>query len=124
MGEFEYRVVQIAFDEAVFGSVPIAMGTSDQILFLEFELIEGENESFTNLMPEIVLESGQRREPVAWIGDNYVNVLTTMTFSGTASEFSPSETSVALAYVVPQNPGSLLLEFPSGVLIDLTPLMP
>jgi hypothetical protein len=124
VGEFECRVVQIAFDEAIFGSVPNAMGASDQILFLEFELIEGENEAFANLMPEIVLESGLRREPVAWIGDNYVNVLTTMTFTGTASKFSPGETSVALAYVVPQSPGTLLLEFPSGVLIDLTPLMP
>jgi hypothetical protein len=124
VGDFECRVVQIAFDEAIFGSVPNAMGASDQILFLEFELIGGENEAFANLMPEIVLESGLRRGPVAWIGDNYVNLLTTMTFTGTASKFSPGETSVALAYVVPQSPGTLLLEFPSGVLIDLTPLMP
>jgi len=30
---------------------------------------------------------------------------------------------VLVVLVVPQNPGTLLLEFPSGVLIDLTPLM-
>jgi len=124
VGEFECRVVQIAFDEAIFGLVPNAMGGSDQILFLEFELIAGENEAFANLMPAIVLESGLKREPVAWIGDNAVHTLTDMTYTGTASEFSPGETSVALAYVVPQSPGTLLLEFPSGVLIDLTPLMP
>jgi len=122
--EFEFRVVQIALDEAIFGSLPNNMGSSDQILFLEFELITGENEAFANLMPVIVLESGQKREAAAWIGDKFVNVLTVMTFTGTASEFSPGDTSVALAYVVPQNPGTLLLEFPSGVLIDLTPLMP
>jgi hypothetical protein len=122
--EFECRVVQIAFDEAIFGSVPNAKGDSDQILFLEFELIAGENEAFANLMPAIVLESGLKRGPVAWIGDNTFYMLTDMTFAGTPSEFSPGETSVALAYVVPQSPGTVLLEFPSGVLIDLTPLMP
>ncbi len=121
---FECRVLQVAYDDAIFGTVPLTMGGSDQILFVEFELITGENEAFASLMPVLVLESGTRQGPAAWISDQNVHVLTAVTYTGTPSEFSPGESSVALAYVVPQSPGTLLLEFPSGVSIDLTPLMP
>jgi hypothetical protein len=122
--EFEFRVVRIALDEAIFGMVPNSMGEGDQILFIEFELTTGENEAFANLRPAIVLESGEKHQVAAWIGDKNVHTLTDMMYTGAASEFSPTEDLVALAYVIPQRPGALLLEFSSGVLIDLTPLMP
>lgn len=121
---FECRVVQVAYDQAVFGSVPLNMGTGDQILFVEFEVLVGEKEAFANLTPGLVLESGAERAPVAWIGAGYVNMLSTMTYTGTPSEFSPGDDTVSLAYVVSQNPGNLLLAFDSGVQIDLTPVMP
>jgi hypothetical protein len=124
VGEFEFRVVRIALDEAIFGMVPNNMGDGDQILFIEFELTAGENEAFANLRPAIVLESGEKHQAAAWIGDKNVYTLTDMTYTGAASEFSPTETLVALAYVIPKDPGVLLLEFSSGVLVDLMPLMP
>lgn len=124
VGEFKFRVVRIALDEAIFGMVPNSMGDGDQIIFLEFELTAGENEAFANLRPAIVLGSGVKQQAAAWIGDKNVYTLTDMTYTGAASEFSPTETLVALAFVIPKNPGALLLEFSSGVLIDLMPLMP
>jgi hypothetical protein len=122
--EFKFQVVRIAHDEAIFGMVPNNMGEGDQILFIEFELTTGENEAFANLRPAIVLESGEKHQVAAWIGDKNVYTLTDMMYTGAASEFSPTEDLVALAYVIPQRPGALLLEFSSGVLIDLIALMP
>jgi hypothetical protein len=124
IGEFEFRVVRIAHDEAIFGMVPNNMGNDDQILFVEFALTAGDNEAFANLMPAIVLESGLKQQAAAWIGDKTTHTLTDMTYTGAASQFSPTEALVALAYVIPQRPGTLLLEFSLGVLIDLMPLMP
>jgi len=124
IGEFECRVVQVVFDDTVFGTVPNSMGATDRILYVEFELTAGENEAFANLMPDLVLSTGPRRTPVAWFGNNTIHTLVNATMTGEGSQFSPGEDTVALAYVVPQTTESPLMAFPSGDLIDLTPLMP
>ncbi|MBN2556675.1 MAG: hypothetical protein JXA97_12110 [Anaerolineales bacterium] len=122
VGAFEFRVLQTAFDDGIGGMVPHGMG-NDRILFIEFEMISGDNADFAALKPVVVLESGELREPVAIISANTISTLADMTYTGVSGSYAPSEGAVVLAYVVPADPGNVLLEFPAGEIIDMTPLM-
>jgi len=122
VGAFEFRVLQTAFDNGIGGMVPNGMG-SGRILFIEFEMISGDNADFAALKPVVVLESGELREPAAIISANRISTLTDMTYTGVSGSYAPSEGAVVLAYVVPADPGAVLLEFPAGEIIDITPLM-
>jgi len=121
-GGFDFRVLRTAFGNVIGGMVPNAMG-SGRILFLEFEMISGENMDFASLRPVVVLQSGETREPVAIISGGMVNTLVDMTYTGESGFYSPTEGAVVLAYVVPTDPGPVQVEFPSGEIIDMAPLM-
>ncbi len=123
VADFEFSIVQIAYDHSAFGLVPDAMKGNEELLFIEFNLISGTNEAFALLEPTVILESGINQEPVAWAAGTQVHTLTSMSFTGESSDYSSGQSSITLIYIVPKDPGTLLLEFPSGVLIDLTPIM-
>ncbi|TAK12082.1 MAG: hypothetical protein EPO32_09890 [Anaerolineae bacterium] len=125
IGEYEFSVLQVAFDSTVFGMAPTSLGSGDQILFIEFEIPTEAHAEFAALEPVVISGSGGQSSPVAWISAESMHTLADMKIVGGSSSFTDvGQNSLVLAYVVPGGADALSLQFPSGERIDLSPLMP
>jgi len=123
VGEFTFRVLRVVADTSIGGLAPLDMGSDDRIVFVEFQLPEGQHEAFAKLSPTLTTDSGSS-DPAAWLNSSAINTLTDAKMTGAESKFTVAKGAIALAYVAPKASGQLRLDFPSGEKIDLTPLMP
>lgn len=122
-GGFEFRIAQLAFDNTVQGLAPKDMDANSHILFVEFELLSGAQEAFEALTILIKNGSGRSSEPIALISGGRVKVLATLTMTGESFQYEPDENRIIWAFVVPKNQTALYLIFPTGEVVDLSPLM-
>jgi hypothetical protein len=121
IGAFEFHIVRVATDRTLVGFTPNGMG-SDRILYIEFDVLSGDENNFALMSPTLVLESGDMRRPVASIVGTSFNTLTDMTLTGEDGTYRRTEGTTVLVYMIPSDPGQVTLEFDSGEIIDLTPL--
>ncbi|MGD8604327.1 MAG: hypothetical protein PVF49_07130 [Anaerolineales bacterium] len=121
IGAFEFHIVRVATDHTLVGFTPNGMG-SDRILYIEFDVLSGDENNFALMSPTVMLESGDMRRPVASIVGRSFNALTDMTLTGEDGTYRRTEDTTVLAYMIPSDHGQVTLEFDSGETIDLTPL--
>lgn len=123
IGDFEFRVVEVVFDQTAMGFVPVDMGASDQVMFVEFELLTGSKEDFKSL--EITVSNGSSLKANAFIliSNGMTQMLATVTMKGVSSDYRPGEDNVTWAYVAPKGVDKLYLNFPTGDRVDLTPFI-
>ena len=123
IGDFEFRVVEVVFDQTAMGFVPVDMGASDQVMFVEFELLAGSKEDFKSLEITVSNDSGLKANAFILISNGMTQMLATVTMKGVSSDYRPGEDNVAWAYLVPKGADKLYLNFPTGEVVDLTPFI-
>jgi hypothetical protein len=123
IGEFEFRIVEVAFDETAMGFATTDMGKNDKVMFVEFELLSGNKENFKNLEITVTYNQGQESKAVILTSGGLIKMLATVTIKSTPSEFRPKAQNIAWAYVVPKDATGFYLNFPNGDVIDLTPFI-
>jgi hypothetical protein len=92
-------------------------------MFVEIELLAGNKEDFKGL--EIMVSDGSGRKANAFIliSNGMTQMLAAVTMRGVSSDYQPGEDNVTWAYVVPIGADKLYLSFPTGEVVDLTPLI-
>jgi hypothetical protein len=120
---FTFRITAVAFDESALGFAPPEMKESDRVMFVEFELLAGDEENFKDLALQIAAGSGQRYRPVLLTADGMVQMLTTVTMIGRPGQYQPQKEHIAWVYMVPRSIETFQVHFPTGEIIDLGPLM-
>lgn len=123
IGDFKFRIVKVVFDKTAMGFVPVDMDESDQVMFVEFELLAGNKEAFKILEIMASFGSGQKSKAFILISGGMMQMLATVTMKGVSSNYQPGEDSVVWAYVVPKSVDKLYLNFPTGDRVDLTPFL-
>ena len=123
IGEFTFRVIAVGYDSIALGMAPSSMGAGDQIVWVECELLSGDQAAFESL--EIVLTDGsQNSDAIILASNGMMQMLATVTMTGKQGKFIPDEQNIAWAYVFSKTAVELTWIFPSGEVIDLTPVMP
>jgi hypothetical protein len=120
---FTFRITAVAFDESALGFAPPEMKESDQVMFIEYELLAGDEENFKDLAIQIAAGSGQRYKPVLLTAAGVVQMLATVTMIGRPGQYHPQKEHIAWVYVVPRSIEAFQVYFPTGEIIDLGPLM-
>lgn len=124
IGEFKFQIVTIAFESSVFGMEPAGMKSSQTVMFVEFELLSGDQGAFKGLSIIVTDGSSLNAYAVALITGGQVNTLSSLTYTGAETSYKPDENNIVWAYVVPQGASELFLVFPSGEMVNLSPLLP
>jgi hypothetical protein len=124
VGEFTFRIVEVAYDKTALGMAPSNMGANDQIVWVEFELLSGDQTAFGSLQITLTDGSDQSSDAIILASNGMMQMLATVTMTGEKAKFTPGNESIAWAYVFPKNANELYLNFPSGEVVDLTPIMP
>ena len=123
IGEFTFRIIAVGYDSTALGMAPSNMGAGDQIIWVECELLSGDQSAFESL--EITLTDGWHSSDAIILASNgMMQMLATVTMTGKQGKFIPDEQNIAWAYVFPKNAINLTWIFPSGEVVDLTPVMP
>jgi hypothetical protein len=123
IGEFTFRIVEVAYDNTALGMAPSSMGSNDQIVWVEFELLSGDQTDFEGLQISLT-DGSQNSDAIILASNGMMQMLATVTMTGEKGKFTPSEDHIAWAYVFTKNAGELYLSFPSGEIIDLIPVLP
>ena len=120
---FKFRIVKIAFAASAMGFIPKDMASSDRLMFVEFELLSGNREDFKSL--QIVVSYGPMRKlkAIALAEGGMMKMLSLMVMKNASSDYRPEKTNIAWAYVVPKGTTDFLLNFPTGEVISLAPLI-
>lgn len=122
IGAFELHIVRKATDSTLAGFTPSGMG-NDRVLYIEFEVLSGDENAFSQLAPSLILDSGDERSPIAALVGQSLNTRTDMTYSGESGSYHRTEGATVLIYLFPSSySGQIVLEFDTGEIIDLTPL--
>jgi len=121
--DFKFRVVKVFFDETAMGFVPVDMSASDRVMFVEFKLLEGNKEAFKALEISVSHNSGQKSKAFILTSGGIIQMLSSVTVKGTSSDYQPGEDNIAWAYVAPKEVDELYLNFPTGEVVDLAPLI-
>jgi hypothetical protein len=122
-GDFKFRVVEVVFDHTAMGFVPVDMDSNDQVMFVEVELLEGKKEDFKKFEITVSDGSGQKTNAFILISNGMMQMLATVTLKGISSDYQPGEDNIAWAYLVPKGSDKLILNFPTGEAIDLSPFL-
>ena len=123
IGDFTFRIVGVAFEKTALGLVPTDIAASDRVMLVEFELLSGNRETFRNLQISLVGPSGQKWNAIIMASNGMIKALTSVTIKGDSSSYQPGKNNIAWAYVVPKGTNELFLNFPTGKVVDLTPLI-
>jgi hypothetical protein len=123
IGTFTFRITAVVFDQNALGFAPPDMKASDRIIFVEFKLLAGDVDDFKDLTVPISCEAGQEFPPVLLTSGGVVKMLATMTMKGRPGNYRPHAENIAWAYVVSREATKFHLHFPSGEVVDLTPLI-
>ena len=99
------------------------MKESDQVMFVEFKLLSGDEEDFKGLAIQVSSEAGQRYKPILLTAGGTVKMLATVTMTGQAGRVQPRKDHIAWIFVIPRSFENFQVHFPSGEIIDLAPLL-
>ena len=121
VGDFKFRIVEVTFDETAMGFVPVDAVPDDQVMFVEFELLEGNSESFKALEISVTDNSGHKSNAFIVTSGGMIQMLATVIMKSASSYYQPMEDNIAWAFLVPKGVDELYLNFPTGEMIDLTP---
>ena len=125
-GEYEFAVTGAGIVPAVpmgggLGMVPTDFGAGDQVLLVEFGLLSGDPAGFAAL--EIMATDGEGLDSSVFLANGTNLESTTMIGSDAQYEYA-SGTTHSWAYAVPGTTTGLALVFPSGEVVDLSPILP
>lgn len=123
INDFKFRVAKVSFDKTAMGFVPVDMSADNQVMFVEFELLEGNKEVFKGLEISVSHNSGQKSKAFILTSGGIIQMLSSVTVKGISSDYQPGEDNIAWAYVVPKEVDELCLNFPTGEAVDLAPLI-
>ena len=123
VGDFQFRIVKVAFDRTAMGFVPEDMGPADWLMFVEFELLSGHPADFRKLQIVVSDGRGRKLKPVLLAAGDMIEMLSSMTMRNASSNYRPEATNIAWAYVVPERASVFCLNFPTGEVISLAPLI-
>jgi hypothetical protein len=124
IGGFSFHIVEVAYDSTALGMAPSNMGASDQIVWVEFELLSGDQTAFESLEITLTNGSGQSSDAIILASNGMMQMLATVTITGQKANYTPEEQNIAWAFVFPKSVVELYLNFPSGEIVDLTPILP
>jgi hypothetical protein len=120
---FTFRITAVAFDRTAMGFVPPDMKDAEQVMFVEFELLAGDEEDFKDLAIQVSSESGRRYKPVLLTAGGAVKMLATVTMKDRTGQYQPQKGHIAWIYVIPRSAEGFRVHFPTGESIDLAPLI-
>jgi hypothetical protein len=120
---FTFRITAVAFDRTAMGFVPPDMKDAEQVMFVEFELLAGDEEDFKDLAIQVSSESGRRYKPVLLTAGGAVKMLATVTMKDRTGQYQPQKGHIAWIYVIPRSAGGFRVHFPTGESIDLALLI-
>ncbi len=123
VGDFQFRIIRVAFERTAMGFVPEDMGPTDWLMFVEFELLSGHPANFKKLQIVVSDGRGRKSKPVVLAACGMIEMLSPMTMTNTSSDYRPESTTIAWAYVVPERATVFYLNFPTGEVISLAPLI-
>jgi hypothetical protein len=123
IGDFKFRIVGVVFDKTAMGFTPVNMDESDQVMFVEFELLTGNKEAFKSLEITVSNGSGQKSKAFILISGGMMQMLATVAMKGVSSGYQPGEDNVTWAFVVPKGVDKLYLNFSTGEVVDLKPFI-
>ena len=124
IGEFQFHITEVAYDSTALGMAPSNMSSSDQIVWVEFELLSGDSTAFQSLQISLTNGNGKSSNAIILASNGMMQMLATVTMTGKKGNFTPDAENIAWAYVFPKSASELFLSFPSGEMIDLTPILP
>lgn len=123
LGGFKFRITEVAFDETAMGFVPVGLSEGDLMMFVEFELKEGDKNAFKSIEITVSCASGRKSKAVILTSDGIMQMLATVTLRNSTSAHEPVRDNITFVYVVPKDADGLHLYFPTGETIDLAPLI-
>lgn len=123
IGDFEFRICNILFCDTAGGFVPRDMGVDDQVMFIEFELLSGDKEAFQSLQIRVKDSFGHKSNAFILASGGMMQMLTAVNMTKASSEYRPNKDNIAWAYIVKRDVDELYLNFPTGEVIELTPLV-
>jgi hypothetical protein len=119
---YQFQVADVVFDETALGFIPADMDPASHVVLVELELLSGSKDAFKNL--EVQISCGKRSAPtgaIIQIAEGMVKMLSTVTMTGSSSDYRPDTKHVTWAFVVPRETSGLLLKFPTGETLELSP---
>jgi hypothetical protein len=123
IGGFEFRICEVVFCDTAGGFVPLDMGVDDQVMFVEFELLSGKKEVFQSLHIRVKDSSGQKSNAFILASGGTMQMLSAVNMKSASSEYQPKKDNIAWAYLVKKDVNELYLNFPTGEVIELMPLI-
>jgi hypothetical protein len=121
---FEFRIVKVAFSETASGFVPKDMALGDHVVWVEFELLSGDQEAFEGQKINLTDGSGETRNAFILVSRGYQHMLKTVTMRSASQRYQPGKDCIVWAYAFPKSSDSLFLSFPTGEVVVLSPYMP
>jgi hypothetical protein len=122
--ELSFRIVEVAFDDTAVGMAPAGMSPNDQIVWVAFELLSGDPGGFESLQISLTDNDGRSSEAIILASEGMVQMLATVTMVAASGNYMPEKENITWAYVFPKDAVELYLKFPSGEIVDLTPVLP
>ena len=123
IGGFIFRIASVTFDETAMDFVPVGMSEGDRVMFVEFELLEGDKDFFKDLEITASCASGRKSKAFILTSGGIMQMLATVTLRNSGSIHEPGRDNITFVYAVPKGADGLHLNFPTGETIDLTPLI-
>ena len=123
IGDLQFRIVKVVFDKTAMGFVPSNMGEDQQVLYVELQMLSDLKETFKNLHMKLTDGTGKRSKAIMLISGSIIQMLSNVIWKGTSSEYRPGKESIVWAYVVSKYQNEFYLNFPTGEVIDLSPLI-
>ena len=122
-GDFKFRIVKVAFDKTAMGFVPLNMAKDQQILSVELEILSGSKDSFKGLGLLLADGSGKKYEAVIQISGSIILLLSDVILREPPSDYRPEKDTIVWSYMVSKYNNEFYLIFPSGLVVDLCPLI-
>jgi hypothetical protein len=123
VGPFRFRIARVAFDSTAMGFIPEGMAPGDRLIFVECELLSGDREDFKGLVLILRSGSGRRSKAAVLLSEGMMKALTALTIKASSYAYRPERSHIAWAFVVPEFERDFFLIFPTGTVIDLSPLI-
>jgi len=123
IGGFTFRIVGIAFDKTALGFVPVDIDAGDEVMFIEIDLLSGSRESFRNLRLTVASPSGRKMNPIIMASEGMLKTFAAVSMKGVSSGYQPGKSNIAWAFAVPRGTAELFLNFGTGEVVDLSPLI-
>lgn len=123
VNNFKFRVVKVAFDKTAMGFVPLNMAKDQKILSVELEILSGSKDSFKGLDLLLADGSGKKYKPIIQISGSIILLLSDVIVKEPFPDYRPETDTIVWSYVVSEHFDEFYLVFPTGLAVDLCPLI-